>query len=252
MKKYSVKQLAKLAGVTIRTLHHYDKIGLLKPAARSEKQYRYYGREELLQLQQILFYKELGFALEEIKDIFNDPGFNMLHALEAHKVALQQRMQHTQQQLVTIDKTIQNLKNNYDMKDEEMYEGLNAAEREAMRKEVREKWGKDKLQQSEDRVRKMGKEGLAKAKAKGESISKRLAELMDLDPAERQVQEVVAQHYQHLLQFTPIDKEYYRGLGKMYTQDERFKAHYDQHKEGLADFLHKGIQIFCENNLQVV
>jgi len=252
MKKYSVKQLAKLAGVTIRTLHYYDKIGLLKPAARSEKQYRYYGREELLQLQQILFYKELGFALEEIKDILNDPGFNMLDALETHKKSLQQRLQNTRQLLTTIDKTIQDFKNNYDMKDEEMYEGLSTKEREAMRKEVIDRWGKDKLQTSEDRVRKMGKEGLAKAKAEGENISKRLAALMHLDPAERQVQEVVEQHYQHLLQFTPIDKEYYLGLGKMYTQDERFKAHYDKHQEGLAVFLHKGIQVFCENNLQVV
>jgi hypothetical protein len=98
----------------------------------------------------------------------------------------------------------------------------------------------------------MGKESLARAKAEGENISKRLAALMHLDPADQEVQEVIAQHYQHLLQFTPVDQEYYLGLGEMYTQDERFKAHYDQHKEGLADFLHKGIQVFCENNLQII
>ena len=88
MKKYSVKKLAKLAGVTVRTLHHYDKIDLLKPALRSDKHYRYYGQEELLRLQQILFYKELGFPLQEIKEILEDPDFDLIEALESHKKAL--------------------------------------------------------------------------------------------------------------------------------------------------------------------
>ena len=80
MTKYSVKQLSELAGVTVRTLHHYDRIGLLSPAQRSESGYRYYGRAELLRLQQILFYRELGFRLQEIGDILDDPSFDLLTA----------------------------------------------------------------------------------------------------------------------------------------------------------------------------
>lgn len=251
MKKYSVNQLAKLAGVTVRTLHHYDKIGLLKPAVRTEKNYRHYGREELLRLQQILFYKALGFPLEDIKAIMEDPGFDLIRALQSHKEALQEESQRIAQLLRTINKTIDNLKNNKEMKDEEMYEGLKPAEREARRKEVSERWGADELKKSEDRVRKMGKEGLAKAKAEGEAINKKLASLMDLDPADRQVQAVVARHFEHLQVFTPIGKERYLGLGKLYTEDDRFRAHYDQHATGLADFLYQGIKIFCKHDLQV-
>ena len=77
MTNYSVKQLSKLAGVTVKTLHHYDKIGLLKPAFRSRKGYRFYGREQLFTLQQILFYRELGFTLKEIDAIINDESFDL-------------------------------------------------------------------------------------------------------------------------------------------------------------------------------
>lgn len=251
-KTYTVKQLAELAGITVRTLHHYDRIGLLRPAGRTEKAYRRYGREELLRLQQILFYKELGFPLSEIKAVLEDPLFDLIKALESHKQALSLESERIGQLLQTIDKTISNLKNNTSMKDEEMYEGLKPEEREARRKEVVDRWGADALRESEDRVRKMGKQGLAKVKAEGEAISKRLAGMMNLHPAERQVQLVIAQHYEHLQQFTPIDKERYRGLGKMYTEDDRFRAHYDVHAQGLADFLYRGIQVFCDNDLKIM
>lgn len=80
MKEYSVKGLSKIAGVSVRTLHHYDKIGLLKPAIRTEARYRLYGENELLKLQQILFYKELDFSLNEIINILNDPDFDLMKA----------------------------------------------------------------------------------------------------------------------------------------------------------------------------
>ena len=88
MKKYSAKELSNLAGVSVRTLHYYDEIGLLKPAIRTEAKYRWYGEEELLKLQQILFYKELDFSLKEIIAILNDPDFDLIKALESHQLAL--------------------------------------------------------------------------------------------------------------------------------------------------------------------
>src|SRR5688500_17485670 len=93
MERYSVKRLAALAGVSVRTLHLYDEIGLLKPSIRTEKKYRLYGRAELLRLQQILFYKEMDIPLKEIADILDDPQFDLLTALENHKKALKQKQE---------------------------------------------------------------------------------------------------------------------------------------------------------------
>ena len=110
MKEYTVQQLAKLAGVTVRTLHHYDHIGLLKPSSRNSARYRFYGETELLRLQQILFFKELDFNLEDIARIIDSPGFDPVDALEAHRKELQNRAERLDALLETIDKTIKRLK----------------------------------------------------------------------------------------------------------------------------------------------
>mgnify|MGYP000865807544 FL=1 len=110
MKKYSAKGLSKLAGVSVRTLHHYDEIGLLKPAIRTEAKYRLYGENELLKLQQILFFKELDFSLKEIIDILDDPDFDLTVALESHKQALISKQERISVMLNTIEKTVLNLK----------------------------------------------------------------------------------------------------------------------------------------------
>jgi DNA-binding transcriptional MerR regulator len=111
MNKFSVKGLAKLAGVSVRTLHHYDKIGLLRPAVRTDANYRYYSEKELLRLQQIMLYKELDFSLSQIAEILDDPEFDILNAMQEHKAALQKRKERIGQLLQTIDSTIDQLKN---------------------------------------------------------------------------------------------------------------------------------------------
>jgi len=104
LKKYSTKALSVLAGVSVRTLHYYDKIGLLKPAIRSDKNYRWYGDNELLRLQQIRFYKVLQFSLEEIKEILNDPNFDLIKALEFHQQELQTQQETISNLLAKIEK----------------------------------------------------------------------------------------------------------------------------------------------------
>jgi len=168
MTNYSVKELAELASISIRTLHYYDKIGLLKPAFRSEKGYRCYGRNELLLLQQILFYKELGFKLKDIEAIIKAADFDLITALESHKKKLKNQLGNIHQLLQTIDNTIHELKNNNRMKDEEIYAGFSSEEKKAMRAEVTKKWGADKLKATEDNIRAMGKDGWHDAKQKGE------------------------------------------------------------------------------------
>ena len=134
MTEYSVQQLSAFAGVSVRTLHYYDQIGLLKPARRSEKGYRYYGKEEMLKLQQILFYRELDFPLKEIGKIINDPRFNLLEGLEFHKAELQKRAARYQALLATLEKTIVELKTKKKMMlEEEMYKGFTREEVKTMR-----------------------------------------------------------------------------------------------------------------------
>ena len=129
MTTYSVKQLADLAGISVRTLQYYDKIGLLRPAKRSDNGYRRYHREQLLKLQQILLYRELEISLKDINDIVNNPSFNILRALEQHKFFLQRRAKHIKILLQTVDKTIAEVKTkDAIMTDSEIYQGFTPPE----------------------------------------------------------------------------------------------------------------------------
>lgn len=251
MAKYSVKQLSKLAGVSVRTLHHYDQIDLLKPAFRSEKGYRFYERNELLLLQQILFYRELGFSLQDIHGIINDTDFDMKAALENHKKELKNELSRIKLLLKTVDKTIVELKNKETMTDKEIYVGFTNQQLESMRQEVKGKWGEKQLLASEERIRKLGKDGWNDLKAKGEDINQLLAELMDLEPSHKQVQQGIELHFRQMNAYYEVSKERYLGLADMYVQDERFTAYYEKYKTGLAKFLQSAIQVFCANGMKV-
>lgn len=121
---YTVNQLAKLSGVTIRTLRFYDEIGLLKPAFVAENGYRYYQENELLLLQQILFFRELGFELKQIQSILKRSDFDKLAALQSHKKILEQKIKRLQTLMVTIGKTINHLQGNQTMNEHEFFDGL--------------------------------------------------------------------------------------------------------------------------------
>ena len=249
MNNYSVTQLSKLAGVSVRTLHHYDRIGLLKPARRAESNYRYYEEKELLRLQQILFYKELNFPLSQIKDILDDPSFDLLQSLQFHKQKMQAEATRFNQLLSTIDKTISKLKNqNIMITHKELYEGFPKEKVEDYRKEVAERWGENVLLETEERLKQFKKKQWTDLKAKMEEVDLMLASLVGQDPKNPLVQSTIAQHFEVLNAFTPTPIERYKCLGEMYTEDERFKAHYEKYKEGLADFLHKAIDVYCEGD----
>lgn len=254
MTGYSVKQLAQLAGVSIRTLHHYDQIGLLKPERRADSGYRYYGKPELLRLQQILFYRELKYPLKQIKEILDNPGFDLQKSLAAQRQQILQEADRLHQLLTTIDKTIVGLQNQEHMiSDEELYEGFTPEEKDSYRGEVAERWGEDKLHEVEERLKKLGAQKWADIKDKGKAIEQLLADLMTQNQAitSKAVQKAIDAHYVHTCEFWTPNKEQYRGLGKMYAEDERFKAHYEQYREGLAVFIRRAIDVYCDNNMKV-
>ena len=244
MEKFSVKQLAKLAGVSIRTLHHYDEIGLLKPAIRTEAKYRYYNRENLLRLQQIMFYKELDIPLAQIGEILDSEDFNIHDALVQHKKELQRRKKHVNELIITIDNTIKQLKNTT-MNYEDIYKGFTPEQAEAYEKEAKERWGSDKVEESKQRVMKMTKSEWEAVQKESVDINVELAKLMHLSPTDEKVQALVRRHFNWIGNFYTVTPEIYRGLANMYIADERFKANYDKYAEGLAKFLSEGMIFFA-------
>lgn len=246
-RQYTVKQLAKLAGVSVRTLHLYDQLELLKPSVRTEARYRLYGEQELLRLQQILFYKELDFSLQEIREILDDPGFDLVKALEGHRKALEERRERLGTLLHTIDKTIFKLKGGT-MKDEELYEGLPKEKAEAWRREAIEKYGKENVLRSEQNLKSLGKNGFEKLKVESAEIWNPLARAMHNDPYSIAVQQLIARHYRTIEQFWGRipGAEGYRGLAQLYLDDERFTMLDGKPNREFAEFLNKAMRHYAD------
>jgi DNA-binding transcriptional MerR regulator len=255
MRHYSVNNLAKLAGVSVRTLHHYDRLGLLKPSVRTEARYRRYGEKELIRLQQILFYKELDFSLDEILDILEDPNFNLLTALESHKQALKARRDRLATLLVTIDKTISTLKGERVMlTNEELYEGFPKGQ--AYRSEAVEKYGAKEVEASEQNLRQRGKAGFEQLKADQQDIAKTLAGLTQLDPTSDVVQQQIAHHYANIRGFwgeaVCRDKnmaDAYKGLAQLYVDDPLYTSQNGQENPEYSVFLKKAMTYFADTQL---
>lgn len=257
MRQYSVKNLAKLAGVSVRTLHYYDRLGLLKPSVRTEAKYRLYGEKELIRLQQILFYKELDFSLSEILALLKDPDFNVLTALESHKLALQARQYRLSTLLVTIDKTISTIKGERVMlTNEELYEGFPKGQE--YRQEAVANYGEDEVEASEQNLRQRGKAGFEQLKADQKDIAKTLMSLVAQDPTSASVQQQIARHYANIRGFWGEElcqsknmAEAYKGLAQLYIDDPRFTSQNGQENPAYAVFLQKAMVHFADTQIKV-
>lgn len=222
MKGYTVQQLATLAGVSVRTLHLYDEMGLLKPATRTEAGYRVYGEPELLRLQQILFYKELDVPLAEIRKILDDPSFDTVAALKAHKEALQARGDRISTLLETIDDTLTHLTQHTMTDYKKLYKGFPKGLE--YRNEAIEKYGKDTVENSEKALLNLSKEEMEALTEEQTEVGEGLIALRDEDPTSAEVQALIARHYKIIERFwgrTPAP-EAYKGLGQLYISDPRF------------------------------
>ncbi len=248
---YTVQQLADLAGVTVRALHHYDAIGLLTPAARTEAGYRLYGEKDLLRLQQILFFRELDFPLDQIAALLDAPGFDPVRALERHRELLQAQRDRLARLMETIDKTIAGLKEDMmGLTDEELYAGFSKEDAERYRREARELYGEEVVEASEQRARKMTKEQMQAVQAEGEEVTRGLADLTDRAPGDPVVQALIARHYAWVCHFWTPNAEAYAGLGDLYTDNPEFRATYDKYRPGLADFMKAAMSYYAEHNLK--
>lgn len=244
---YTVKKLANLAGVSVRTLHYYDELGLLKPESRSPNGYRYYGKEAVEQLQQIMFFRELDFSLDEIRQILSKPGFNVLEALQSHRTLLKKKAERTNKLISTVDKTIKELKGELKMQIKEYYDGFSDEQIEKYRQEVRQRWGDKTLEDSEARVIKMGKGKFAAVQAEGGSIFKAISDNMQKGFDSAEVQEQVAKWRQWLENFSTYSDEAVLGLGQTYSQHPEFAKFFQKYHKDLPGFLTKAIEYYCEH-----
>jgi DNA-binding transcriptional MerR regulator len=253
---YSVKKLSDLAGVSVRTLHLYDEMGLLKPSVRTEAGYRMYGEKELLRLQQILFYKELEFSLQQIAELLDDPAFDLVAALESHKLALKAKQDRLSTFLITIEKTIYKLKNSMKLSHEELYEGLPKEKAEYYRKGAMEQYGEKTVLKSENSLRQLGKEGFQKLKDESHDVTVALLTLVNQDPSSAHVQELIDRHYQVIRKFWGTDgepdkqAEAYAGLGQLYVDDERYTMFDGKPNPQFASFMSKAMSHYAQNKLQ--
>ncbi len=249
---YTVRQLAKLAGVTVRTLHHYDQIGLLRPGARTAAGYRLYGELDVLRLQQILLFREMDVPLDQIREILDDPQFDLVQALRGHRQTLQARAARLETLLHTIDKTIAELISSEDttmLTVEELYEGFSKEDAERYRREARENWGEERVEASEQRARMMTKAQWQAVGQQGEAATQLMASLMDHDPTDPAVQAAIAQHHAWVEHFYPVPADMYRGLGQMYVEHPEFRAFYEKYRPGLADFMQAAMAHYADTVL---
>ncbi len=250
---YTINQLAEISKVSVRTLHHYDAIGLLSPKRNPKNNYRVYDEDDLLALQQILFFRELDFPLEDITNIVTSKNFDIMHALKDHRKMIHLKKKKIDELLLTIDKTVNKINKTHMMKDEELYEGFSKEELEVWNKEARERWGNtSQYKESEDKVKKMGTDGLKKALSEHGEIAVRISVCMNEGKGHQDdiVQELIQEHFDWLRNFYEPTLEIYQGLAEMYVQDKRFKATYEQISPGLAQYMHDAMCIYVKNNPQ--
>jgi DNA-binding transcriptional MerR regulator len=248
--EYTVQKLARLAGISTRTLRYYDEIGLLKPARLNSAGYRIYGSAEADRLQQILFYRELGVGLDEVKRIINAPDFDRFAALKEHRQKLLEKRQQIEQLIANVEKTIASAEGGTKMTDKEKFAGFKqkmvADNEQKYGKEIRAKYGDKQVDEANQKVLGMTKEQYAE-------VQKLTADLMDSlkaamaagDPAGELAQKTADLHRQWLSYYWgSYDKTVHAGLARMYVADERFTAYYDQVQPGAAVFLRDAILIY--------
>lgn len=233
-----------MAGVSVRTLHHYDHIGLLKPETRTPAGHRMYGRGELLRLQQIMLCKEVGMSLDQTQKALDDPSFQAETSLQEHRKAIEGEIKRLQRLLSTIDKTFTELKNKINMTNEELYAGFSSEQAESYRKEAIDNWGQEQIEETEEKLKKLGRTGFTNLKKEGDYINQALANSMHLPVDHPEIQLLVERHFRMTGQYFDCSKEAYSGLGKMYVEDERFTAFYEKTAPGLASYLNDAIQYF--------
>ena len=242
----TVKQLSKIAGVTPRTLHHYDEIGLLKPSRIGDNGYRYYGEEALLKLQQILFYRELDFPLDDIKKIMGHRDFDVVGALYSHKEALQKQAARLNRLLATVDNTINHLKGEKIMSQKNYFEGFSEEEQEKYALEAEQLYDPETVRESNRKWKSYSAAKKEAIMAEGSAVYKDMIAAMPKGASSNEVQAIVERWRKHMDHFWTPNLDQLLGLAIGYNDDPKFKANFDKMHPQLAEFMREAVKVYVK------
>ncbi len=244
--QYTVKQLARIAGVSPRTLRYYHQIGLLAPDSVGKKGYRFYGTAALLRLQQILFFKELDFSLSGIKQILDRKDFDLVQALRTHRLALEQRAQRLGRLVGTIDATIAQIQGGTEMEPKKLFAEFSEEQQKKYDAEAKLRWGNtDAYKESQRRLRGYTADDKKRLAQEAEAIYRDAVAAIPLGPDSPQAQACVARWHQNLRHFYEPSKEMMLGLADMYNEDPAFAATFQDIHPELASFMRQAIRRYC-------
>ena len=241
----TVGEVAGLAGVTVRTLHHYDRIGLLSPSGRTASGYRQYSAADLDRLHAVLLYRDLGFSLEDVAALLADDADPAAHLRRQHAL-LRARLERTQQMVAAVEKEMEAREMGIPLTPEERFEVFGEHDPEQYEAEVQERWGEtDAYAQSKRRTGAYSKQDWLRIKAEGEDVEARFAAALAAGVAadSAQAMDIAEEHRQQISRnFYDCPPQMHAGLGRMYVEDERFTAHYEKRAAGLAQYVSDAVQ----------
>jgi len=241
---FTVKQLSRLAGVTPRTLHHYDAIGLLKPSSVGENGYRYYGEESLLRLQQILFYRELDLPLEQIKQIMGRRDFDLLAALDGHKAQLGKRIERLQRLVQTVDNTLEHLKGEKGMSKRQLFEAFSDEQQAEYEKEAAQKYDPAIVKESQRKWKSYSAADKQRIGEEGNAAYESILAAIPKGASSPEAQAGVERWRQHMAYFWVPNDAQLLGLADLYNEDARFKANFDKIDPRLAEFMREAVKAY--------
>lgn len=248
--EYTIQKLARMSGVSTRTLRYYDEIHILKPARINSSGYRIYGQAQVDRLQQILFYRELDVSLDEIGKLLSAPDFTVQNSLRSHRENLLAKRERLDALIANVEKTLAYAKGETEMADQEKFEGFKQKQIDENERqygaEIREKYGEEAVDRSNQKFQNMTKEEYEQVTALNERFMQTLLEAYQTgDPAGELAQQAADLHRRWLtFYWDSYSKEAHAGLAQMYVDDPRFTAYYDKNQPGLAVFLRDAILIF--------
>jgi DNA-binding transcriptional MerR regulator len=243
---FTVKQLSRMAGITPRTLHYYDEIGLLKPSQVGDNGYRYYGEESLFRLQQVMLYRQLDMPLENIKQIMARRDFDVMSALETHKQELRKRIVHMERLINTVDDTILHLKGQKEMSQKQLFEPFSDEQQAAYEKEAMQMYDPEVVKASNKKWKSYTAAEKQRIGDEGNAVYQDLLAAMPKGAGSPEVQAVVARWRKHMEYFWVPNDEQLVGLTDLYNNDPRFKANFDKIHPDLAVFMREAVKIYVK------
>ena len=242
--EWLIGDAAQRAGVSVRTLHHYDQIGLLHPSRVTGAGYRYYDERALLRLEQILFLRELDFPLEEIARMLDSPGYDARESMRRQRTLLCMKRQRMDAIIDRLDRAIRG----EGPAELEVFSMTEIEQKRAQyAEEAKARWGATSAwQESEQRAQTRGAQDWHDAQAGMDALMREFAQVRHLPPEDERVQALVARWKAHITEhFYTCTDEILAGLGQMYTADERFRQNIDRAGEGTAACMARAIEVYC-------